>query len=126
MMIISGELMLLPKEKKLLSPTFGLVNLLFLRKSSTRCFLLMDLSMSSLRGVEIWRIWQAHNVIERFWKIFKSVFKIGEMKLRKDGIYTGLLIKAIAYLLMLNVQLLPRFRHLSITQILRKIKFECD
>ncbi len=114
------------QRKKLLSPTFGLVNLLFFRKSSTRCFLLMDLSVNSLRGVEIWRIWQAHNVIEQFWKILKSVLKIGEMKLRKQGIYTGLLIKTIAYLLMIKVQLLPHFRHLSLNQIMRKIKFECD
>ena len=114
------------QRKKLLTPTFGWVNLLFFRKSSTRCFLLMDLSVSSLRGVEIWRIWKAHNVIEQFWKILKSVFKIGEMKFRKDGIDTGLLIKTIAYLSMIKIQLLPRFRHLSLNQIMRKIKFECD
>lgn len=76
-------------RKKLLSPTFGEINLLFFRKSNTRCFVLMDLSCTCLRGAEIWRIWLAHNVIEQFWKNLKSVFKIGEMKLRKDGIYTG-------------------------------------
>ena len=114
------------QRKKLLSPTFGRVNLLFFRKSSTRCFLLMDLSVTSLRGVEIWRIWQAHNVIEQFGKILKSVFKIGEMKLRKDGIYTGLLIKTIAYLVIVSVQFSPHFGHLSLTQIMRKLKFECD
>ena len=111
-------------RKKLLSPTFGQLNLLFFQKSKTRCFLLMDLSTISLRGIEIWRIWQAHNVIEQFWKILKSVLKIGAMKLRKEGIYTGLLIKVIAYLVLLSIQLLPSFRRLSLTQIMRKIESE--
>ena len=33
------------------------------------------------KGAEIWRIWTAHNIIEQFWKILKSVLKIAEMKL---------------------------------------------
>ena len=113
-------------RKKLLSPTFGEINLLFFRKSNTRCFMLMDWSKISLRGAEIWRIWIAHNVIEQFWKILKSVFKIAAMKLRKGGIYTGLLIKVIAYLIMLSIQFLPSFRRLSLTQIMRKIECETD
>lgn len=113
-------------RKKLFSPTFGEINLLFFRKSNTRCFMLMDWSKISLRGAEIWRIWKAHNVIEQFWKILKSVFKIAAMKLRKGGIYTGLLIKVIAYLIMLSIQFLPSFRRLSLTQIMRKIECETD
>lgn len=102
----------------------GEVNLLFFKKRNTRCFFLMDLSNVTLRGAQIWRIWTAHNVIEQFWKILKSVLKIADMKLRKQGIYTGLLIKLIAYLILLSIQFLPRFRHLSITQIMRKIQSE--
>ena len=84
----------------------------------------MNLSKTSLRGAEIWKIWTAHNVIEQFWKILKSVLKIAETKLRKQGIYTGLLIKVIAYLIFLSIQLLSPFRHLSLTQIIRKIESE--
>jgi hypothetical protein len=109
-------------RKNLLNPTFGKVNLLFFRKSKTNCYLLINLSSISLRGAQIWRLWTAHNVIEQFWKILKSVIKIGEMKLRKQGIYTGLLIKVIAYLILLSIQLLPSFRHLSLMQIMRKIE----
>jgi hypothetical protein len=111
-------------RKELLSPTFGKLNLLFFRKSNSRCYLLMNLSKTSLRGAEIWKIWTAHNVIEQFWKILKSVLKIAEMKLRKQGIYTGLLIKVIAYLIFLSIQFLSPFRRLSLTQIMRKIESE--
>lgn len=109
-------------RKKLLNPTFGELNLLFFQKSNSTCYLLMDLSSISLRGAEIWRIWAAHNIIEQFWKILKSVLKIAEMKLRKQGIYTGLLIKVIMYLILLSIQFMPNFRRLSLTQIMRKIE----
>ena len=49
------------KRKTLSNPSFGLVNLLFFQKSTTRSFYLMDFSTSSLRSVQMWRIWQAHN-----------------------------------------------------------------
>ena len=111
-------------RKELLSPTFGSINLLFFRKSNSRCYMLMNLSKTSLRGAEICKIWTAHNVIEQFWKILKSVLKIAEMKLRKQGIYTGLLIKVIAYLIFLSIQLLSPNRHLSLTRIIRKIESE--
>jgi uncharacterized membrane-anchored protein len=86
--------------------------------------MLMNLSNTSLRGAEIWKIWTAHNLIEQFWKILKSVLKIAEMKLRKQEIYTGLLIKVIAYLIFLSIQFLSPFRRLSLTQIMRKIESE--
>ena len=44
------------------------------------------------------------------------------MKLRKQGIYTGLLIKVIIYLMLLSIQFMPSFRRLSLTQIMRKIE----
>ena len=50
----------------------------------------MDFSTNSLRSVQMWRIWQAHNLIEQFGKILKSVLAIGLMRLRGDGLYTGL------------------------------------
>ncbi len=78
------------QRKTLLNPTFGVVNLLFFQKSTTRSFYLMDFSTNSLRSVQMWRIWQAHNLIEQFWKILKSVLAIGLMRLRGDGLYTGL------------------------------------
>ena len=58
----------------------------------------MDLSRSPLGSSELWRIWKAHNRIEQFWKILKSIFKLGKMRLRKQGIDTELLIKVMAYL----------------------------
>ncbi len=109
-------------RKKLSNPTFGTLNLLFFQKSNSNCYLLMDLSSISLRGAEIWRIWTAHNIIEQFWKILKSVLKIAEMKLRKQGIYAGLLIKVIVYLMLLSMQFMPSFHRLSLTQIMRKIE----
>ncbi len=79
-----------PAQRQTLSnPSFGLVNLLFFPKTTTRSFYLMDFSTSSLRSVQMWRIWQAHNLIEQFWKILKSVLAIGLMRLRGDGLYTG-------------------------------------
>ena len=55
------------QRKSLNNPSFGLVNLLFFQKSTTRSFYLMDFSTSSLRSVQMWRIWQAHNLIEQLW-----------------------------------------------------------
>lgn len=114
------------QRKTLFNPSFGLVNLLFFQKSTTRSFYLMDFSSSSLRSVQIWRIWQAHNLIEQFWKILKSLLAIGLMRLRGDGLYTGLLVKIMAYLFFTSVQDRPGFRHLSLTQIMRKLRRECN
>ena len=49
----------------------------------------MDFSTLSLRSVQMWLIWQAHNLIEQFWKILKSVLAIGLMGLRGNGLYTS-------------------------------------
>src|SRR6516162_5958712 len=85
------------------SPTFGSLVLFFFRKSTTRSFYLMNFSQVSLRGVEIWHIWKQHHVVECFWKIMKSIFKIRSMQLQGDGLYTALLIKVLAYLLALRL-----------------------
>ena len=114
------------QRKTLLNPTFGGVNLLFFRKTTTRAFYLMDFSINSLRSVQMWRIWLAHNLIEQFWKILKSVLAIGLMRLRGDGLYTGLLIKIMAYLWFTSLQNHPSFRHLSLTQIMRQLRRESD
>ena len=58
------------------SPTFGRTVLFFYQKSSTRNYYLIDFSKDHMRGAEAWRIWKQHNIIEQFWKILKSVFKI--------------------------------------------------
>ena len=116
-----------PAQRKTLSnPTFGGVNLLFFQKSSTRSFYLIDFSTLSLRSVQMWRIWQAHNLIEQFWKILKSLLAIGSMRLRGDGLYTGLLIKIMAYLFVTSLQYYSSFCHLSLTQIIRQLRRESD
>ena len=74
----------------------------------------------------MWRIWLAHNLIEQFWKILKSVLAIGLMRLRGDGLYTGLLIKIMAYLFVTSLQYCPGFRHLCLTQIMRQLRRESD
>ncbi len=114
------------QRKTLTNPTFGRVNLLFFRKNTTRAFYLMDFSTLSLRSVQMWRIWLAHNLIEQFWKILKSVLAIGLMRLRGDGLYTGLLIKIMAYLWLTSLQNHSRLRHLSLTQIMRQLRRESD
>ncbi len=96
--------------------------MLFFRKTTTRSFYLIDFSNLSLRSVEMWRIWLAHNLIEQFWKILKSVLAIGLMRLQGDGLYTGLLIKIMAYLFVTSVQNYPGFRHLSVTQIMCQLR----
>ena len=40
------------------SPTFGLLVLLFFRKSTTRSYYLMNFSQMALRGAEIWALRQ--------------------------------------------------------------------
>ena len=87
-------------------------------------YYLLDFSTSALRGAEIWHIWKPHFLIEWFWKMLKSVFKIKEMRLRDLGLYTGLLIKVLAYLLAFRLQTHREFSHLSITQLMRKIQRE--
>ncbi len=86
----------------------------------------MDFSCKSLRSVQMWRCWLAHNLIEQFCQILKSVLSINSMRLRGDGLYTGLLIKIMAYLWLTSFQYQPGCRHLSLTQIMRKLRRETD
>ena len=108
------------------SPTFGSLILFFFQKTTTRSYYLMNFSQDSLRGAEIWHIWKQHHVIKCFWKIMKSIFHIRSMRLQGDGLYTGLLIKVLAYLLALRLQASGVFSKLSITQIMRKLRREAD
>jgi hypothetical protein len=108
------------------SPTFGSLVLFFFRKSTTRSFYLMNFSQVALRGAEIWHIWKQHHVIECFWKIMKSIFQIRSMQLQGDGLYTALLIKVLAYLLVLRLQVQGVFSKLTITEIMRKLRREAD
>jgi len=109
---------------KAVSPTFGDVVVLFYQKSTTRNYYLLDFSQSPLRGAEIWHIWIQHWLIEWFWKMLKSVFKINAMRLRGVGLYTGLLIKLLAYLFLLRLQKHRQFSAFSLTQLMRKIQRE--
>ena len=108
------------------SPTFGSLILFFFRKSTTRSYYLMNFSQRSLRGAEIWHIWQQHHVIECFWKIMKSIFQLRSMHLQGDGLYTALLIKVFAYLLALRLQAQGVFSKLTLTEIMRQLRREAD
>ena len=108
------------------SPTFGEVVLFFFKKSTTNVYYLMDFSVNAMRGAEIWHIWKNHNLIEYFWKILKSTFKIKSMRLQGDGIYTGLLVKIFSYLLAVRLKFQREYSKLSIVQIMRKIRREND
>ncbi|WYD80761.1 MAG: hypothetical protein V8K32_15785 [Candidatus Electrothrix gigas] len=108
------------------SPTFGEVVLFFFEKSTTNVYYLMDFSVNAMRGAEIWHIWKHHNLIEYFWKILKSTFKIKSMRLQGDGIYTGLLVKIFSYLLAVRLKSRREYSKLSIVQIMRKIRREND
>jgi hypothetical protein len=110
---------------KAVNPTFGEVVVLFYRKSTTRNYSLFDFSEHPLPGAEIWHIWKQHFLIEWFWKMLKSVFKINAMRLRGVGLYTGLLIKLLAYLLALRLKKHREFSYLSMTQLIRTIPRDC-
>jgi hypothetical protein len=107
-------------------PTFGSLILLFFQKSTTRSYYLMNFSQHALRGAEIWHIWKQHHQIECFWKLLKSVFEIRAMHLHSDGIYTGLLIKVLAYLLAIRIKTHRAFSKCSITQLMRKLSRDHD
>ena len=113
-------------RKKALSPTFGKIAVLFYHKRTTRTYYLMDMSQTSLRGAEIWHIWKQHQLIEWFWKTLKSTFKIKEMRLQEQGLYTGLVIKILAYLLAIRLKTQRPFSNFSITQIMRNIRRNYD
>jgi hypothetical protein len=107
---------------KAVNPTFGEVAVLFYQKRTTRNYYLLDFSPSPLRGAEIWHIWKQHFLIEWFWKILKSVLKISAVRLRGIGLYLGLLIKLLAYLLILRIQHHRAFLDFSFTQLMRHIQ----
>jgi len=65
-------------------------------------------------------------MIECFWKIMKSIFQVRSMHLQGDGLYTALLIKVMAYLLALRLQVQGVFSKLSLTEIMRKLRREAD
>ena len=108
------------------SPTFGKIVLFFFEKSTTRTYYLMDFSQCPMRGAEIWHIWKQHHLIEHFWKLLKSVFKIKSMRLRGDGLYAGLLVKIFSYLLTIRLKAHKSYSKLSIEQIMRKIRRDFD
>jgi hypothetical protein len=84
----------------------------------------MVFSETPHRGAEIWHIWKQHHIIEFFWKMFKSVFKINSMQLQGDGLYAGLLVKVLSYLLAIRLQGKRPFSKMSLTQIMRQIQRE--
>ncbi len=108
------------------SPTFGEAVLFFFEKSTTKIFYLIDFSASPMRGAEIRHVWKQHHLIEHFWKLLKSVFKIKSMQLQGDGLYAALLIKVISYLLAIRLKSRKAFSKYTLIQIMRKIRSEYD
>ncbi len=108
------------------SPTFGKIAVFFYQLSTTRNYYLMDMSLTPLRGAEIWHIWKQHCLIECFWKLLKSTFKIKEMRLHGDGVYTGLVIKVLAYLLAMRLKAETRFSNSTLAEIMTKIRRDTD
>jgi len=108
------------------SPTFGKIVVFFYQLSTTRNYYLMDMSLTPLRGAEIWHIWKQHCLIECFWKLLKSTFKIKEMRLHGEGVYTGLVIKILAYLLAMRLKAEPRFSNSTLAEIMTKIRRDTD
>ena len=108
------------------NPTFGSVILLFFQKSTTRSYYLMNFSQRSMRGAEMWHIWKQHHQIECFWKLLKSVLQVRAMRLHDDGLYAGLLIKVLAYLLAMRIRSQRAFSKCSLTQIMRKLSRDHD
>jgi hypothetical protein len=108
------------------NPTFGPVILFFFQKSTTRSYYLINFSQHAMRGAEIWHIWKQHHQIECFWKTLKSVFHIHAMHLHGDGLYMGLLIKVLAYLLAIRLKAQREFSKCSIIQIIRKLSRDQD
>jgi hypothetical protein len=108
------------------NPTFGTLILFFFQKTTTRSYYLMNCSCVSMRGAEIWHIWKQHHLIECFWKILKSIFHIRSMQLQGHGLYTALLIKVFAYLLVIRLQAHRPFSKLTITQIMRNLSRDHD
>ena len=100
------------------SPTFGSVTLFFFRKNSTRVYYLIDFSEKPQRGAEIWHVWKLHNAVEQFWKLLKSNFHLKSMQLQGNGLYTGLLIKILAYLMVFRM----KSGKTSVLQNIRRIK----
>ena len=110
------------RREKAENPTFGEIVAFFYKKSTTRNYYLMDFSKTHIRGAEIWHIWKQHHIIECFWKILKSILKIKEMRLRGNGIYAGLLIKILVYLLQYLCQMINQLRITSLCIRLFKAK----
>ncbi len=108
------------------SPTFGCTVLFFYQKNATRTYYLMDFSEKHMRGAEAWRIWKQHNIIEQFWKILKSVFKIKAMRPQGSGLYVALLVKVVAYLLAAMLRNEKAYSKMSIMQIMRRIRHDFD
>ena len=106
--------------------TFGKIVLFFFKKSRTTAYYLMDFSVAPMRGAEIRRVRKQHHLIEHFRKILKSVFQIKSMRLQGDGLYAGLLVKILSYLLAVRLKGQKKFSELSIVRIMRTIRKEND
>jgi len=104
------------------SPTFGELVLLFFRhEGKTEALMAFG---RKLRTAEILSIWKQHHGIEQFWKSLKSVLHPGSMSLRgRGGVYAELVIKVMAYVLMLRV---GHKCHLTLHQLQMEIRKQLD
>ena len=86
----------------------------------------MDFSLNPMREAEVWHIWKQHHLIECFWKLLKSIIKIKVMQLRDHGLDTALLIKILAFLILIKFKRTKAFSHSTMTQIMRKLRQNLD
>jgi hypothetical protein len=104
------------------SPSFGKVILLFFMNcSKIKCVMAFG---RKLRSCEIMSIWKQHHSIEHFWKRLKHDLQIHRMRLRdRQGVYSMIAIKLLAYLVMEQLSALMR---LTFHEIMNHAKREVD
>ncbi len=104
------------------SPTFGKVILVFfLDCSLVKCLMVFG---RRLRACEAISIWKQHHSIEQFWRRLKHDLQIHRVRLRdRNGVYSMVGIKLIAYLVMENLYAMTG---LTFQQIKNHAKREID
>lgn len=109
-------------RKEAESPTFGKVILVFfLDCSKVKCIMVFG---KKLRACEAISIWKQHHSIESFWRRLKHDLQIHRVRLRnRNGVYSMVGIKLVAYLVMENLYAMTR---LTFQQIKNHVKREID
>ena len=89
------------------SPTFGACVVIFFRdRGKIRTLLVFG---KPLRTCEAVRIWSQHHGIEQYWRYLKSSLRVSAMSLEsREGAYVSLGLKAMSYLMLLQVSISER------------------